>query len=251
MFTYLDFILFFDEGRDRSADFLRFLPDFLGDKIRIGEVSGSSADFSLLNLESLRNYSSVSYRDGVISWGVSKGSGLSFVSFKPDLASFEADLNYMLFIRLFFASCKRLGACYGFADQAEKDRRPLTDRGEFCSDPFLFCLEPPFLENMDGLPALKGFLNSDDTKSRLSEIRKVMGVEELLKLMRKYSFSVVVGEAGVGVHKIDPHASLPKKGPPAVFPRFFVRRELRRRGVDLGRGWAEKYAEYYQIGGKI
>lgn len=245
----LDFHLCFDNGRDMEADFLELLAKNFAGKIDIGDRSKYGLKIGLLDVENEKEGGERRGYTFTVRSGVDKKTGFSVLVLDAytNFPCIPGNLTYELFVDIFFESCRRLGPVYGFAYESEygvgvEYKRPLMDVMEFYSDPYLFCVEPPFLKGRFDLRVLNRFFDSAGTRSKLSEIRKVMGRGELIALVKEHAARVFVSRAGVGVYKDTPGAVYPMGGPPVVYPRFFVRRELRRRGVRLPWGWSEEYA---------
>ena len=158
-------------------------------------------------------------------------SGLHFSTDVMDLES-EEDLN--LFFNIFFTSCKELKPVFGGASEAEFDPGVYMYEAEYYRNPYFFCAEQPVFRSSGFNPKfLINFLHDKGLAAKLAEIETKMNRSELVEILGRHSKRVVVGDdGGIGVLK---------DYPLQIYPRFFVRREARRKGIALESGIAEKY----------
>lgn len=113
---------------------------------------------------------------------------------------------------------------------------------EYYKDPYFFCIEPPYendqiIEDMD-----TSFLEDSDTLNLLTKCRSVMTEEELISITQSKSSGFLKLPNGLAVMR-KPGSSLVGALKSFVYPRYFIRKELRKIGVDIPEGLAEKYAK--------
>ncbi|MBI3051263.1 hypothetical protein HYY74_02290 [Candidatus Woesearchaeota archaeon] len=249
----LHFSMVFDKTADRFDDFMEFLNRRFGNDLTIGKRHrrakynsraarvGLSVDTEKMSGEKVGAPFSIGF-------GVLRNPGISVLGLSAEIGIPETFDNpvYKMFVDLFFEACRKFSPRYGSGYERGWGISPLTDTMEFYSDPYLFCVEPPSNNGKFGWRNLNRFFDSASTKSKLLEIRKVLGRRELVSLLREHAGRVDVSRAGVGVYKDDVAAGqsilLPE-----VCPRFFVRREVKRRGVSLDWGWTEEFAVLFSV----
>ena len=94
---------------------------------------------------------------------------------------------------------------------------------EYFSTPYYFCFE---------LLADRGFLT--ELSGELAKIKKVLPELELLELIKKSTSDYLELSGGIGIFRGINEEHI---------PRYFIRKELRKRGITLPEGDAEKYAK--------
>ncbi len=164
-----------------------------------------------------------------------KGKYCELITFSNDTMGADYVPNVKFFIDLFFSTCKSLKPAFACAIEGglEPQERPCFDYAEYYNNPYFFCVEPSLGPSYSDYDV--SFLNDKTVLAKLAEIKKVMSRSELLSLIQKHSKELTVNNgAGVGVLK--------DIGSDPVHPRYFIRKELRKRGVKLEDGYAEKYA---------
>ncbi len=237
-----DFMLFFEEDYSGKLDgFLNVLRKMLGDKVDIGKATKYGAEVFIKSyFYGVKEYG---YMPFILSVGSDEARKTSWLVFSTDVMDDDPESpNQKLFYDIFFASCKELKPVFGTAEPTEQntDRentRPCTDQAEYYKNPYLFCIEPPLFGSGDFNPAQfsHDFFHRTDIVAKLAEIEKVMSRSELVAILKKHSEQMVESDdGGIGVFK---------KSWQAVYPRYFVRKEIRKRGLELEEGLAEKYAE--------
>jgi hypothetical protein len=115
---------------------------------------------------------------------------------------------------------------------------------EYYADPYYFCLEPEESIKEENKTIWYPFLKEENRKideKKLNEIKKVLPKNRLLEIIEKHSDKTVRVRENIIVFrkKIE---DLPI-GWRYVYPRYFVREEVRKLGVELPVGLAEIY--YY------
>ncbi len=98
---------------------------------------------------------------------------------------------------------------------------------EYYSDPYYFCFE---------LKARYLFL--DELKDEINKIKKVLPKKELTELIKKNARKPILIGKGIGILKTKYGAY-----EEPVYPRYFIRKELRKRGMQIEEGKAEEYAK--------
>lgn len=106
---------------------------------------------------------------------------------------------------------------------------------EYYAEPYFFCLEPT-KEDEDRRHE-NGFLFDGKNRQKIEEIKKVMPREELLKLLEKHSKKLILGKCGAGIIK--------EVGYDAFYPRYFVRKAVRGKNINLPEGFTELL--YYDL----
>ncbi len=106
---------------------------------------------------------------------------------------------------------------------------------EYYSEPYFFCLEPVVERGDKGDDV--GFLFDEKTHQKIEEIKKVMPRDELLALLEKHSKKLVLGKCGAGIIK--------EVGYDAYYPRYFVRKAVREKNINLPEGFTELL--YYDL----
>lgn len=111
---------------------------------------------------------------------------------------------------------------------------------EYFRDSFMFCANPW----LKGMPLSRRFEFMTDS-SFLNEValaKKTISKQDLVKIIRKHCKKTVAGKLGIGIYKgkYDDHEC-------SVVPRFFIREELRRRGVNLKEGFVEAYVKKFGL----
>ena len=110
---------------------------------------------------------------------------------------------------------------------AETRRDDLSAMFEYHRDPYVFCIDFEFIGNID----IDEVLRSESLK----EIKQILPREELLELIEKHSDGIIKGREGIGVIR----NNLDFEFVAYMYPRYFIRKELRRRGVKLKPGRTE------------
>jgi hypothetical protein len=169
------------------------------------------------------------------------------LSFTTDFSIAASKENSEILYNIFLEVAAKLDPVFGSDINATDLTGPCEFPVEYYENPYFFCVEPKLrkisIEERDrlrvGSTLLHDFLHNKDLESKLEEIKRVMGREELVALLKKYCRKVVLGEHGVGILKnmTEGHREF------YVYPRYFIRKELRKRGVHLDEGLAEKYAK--------
>ncbi|MBI3036911.1 hypothetical protein HYY73_04135 [Candidatus Woesearchaeota archaeon] len=154
------------------------------------------------------------------------------------VATLSEEEQFARFFDFCFDVCRKIDPLYGLADNGITvyDYGPAWSAVEHYRNPYFFCLEPPKAEY--GYDPADDFIHNETMLSKISEIRRVLSLDELLTLLRTHCKKVAVGDkGGVTVWKDE-------KGDTesAVGLRYFLAQEVRRRGIHLEEGSAEKYA---------
>ncbi|MFH1664122.1 MAG: hypothetical protein ABH986_04930 [archaeon] len=117
-------------------------------------------------------------------------------------------------------------------------REGLTDSEyEYHSDPYYFCLEA--VDYTDEKYKAEENLFLKEKNKKIEEIKKVLPKEELFELIKKYSDKTI--EQNNNLIVIRDGSKYPYKIANDVYPRYFIRKELRKRGIKLKEGEAEKW----------
>jgi len=117
-------------------------------------------------------------------------------------------------------------------------RECLTDSEyEYHSDHYYFCLEAIDYTNEKYKAEEDLFLKEKNKK--LEEIKKVLPKEELFELIKKYSDKTI--EQNKNIIVIRDGSKYPYKIANNVYPRYFIRKELRKKGIKLKEGEAENW----------
>ena len=89
------------------------------------------------------------------------------------------------------------------------------------------------------------FVDEETDKISEKELASSITPEELKKLVKKYKgpYKVLEGK-GIGLLKLETNSDVhPLEKVRYVYPRYFIRKELRKRGLKFKDGLAEKYAK--------
>lgn len=111
-------------------------------------------------------------------------------------------------------------------------------------NPYFFAMEPP---GADSHQYIAEFLEDRNILQKVAEIQRVLPLEELIELLKKYCKVVVHGKNGVGILKRDYEGKDFAAYATYVYPHYFLRQLVRSRGVQLDEGLAEKYAKEFGI----
>lgn len=230
-------LLFDDDSSGKSSEFLKLLKSW-SNRIRVGSEtdSGIEVGFLIKGHEPSHHYVPFYLNSGRVP--IEKVSVLYFYSDLMD----DAHISELeLFHDVFLTACKSLKPIYGSAEATiDRPHRPVMDQAEYYRNPYLFCVEPPLFNGEFDPKVFYSFLQDRGLASKLTEVESVMSRSELVEIIRRNVEKVVVNDdGGVGVLK--------NKIPQACYPRYFIRRELRRRGVQLSEGVAERYAREFGI----
>lgn len=158
------------------------------------------------------------------------------------IAAYEP--NEYFIHELFLNICLGLNPLSGSAEEtaSRPEHRPYQDRAEYYRNPYFFGMEPSFGPDMDYGKFDLSFLNDSGIAAKLAEFERALPRGELVELLRKHSAQVVESsDGGVGVVKGWLYSA---------HPRYFVREELRARGVSIPDGVAELEARKYNIVGR-
>jgi hypothetical protein len=113
----------------------------------------------------------------------------------------------------------------------------LTDSEyEYHADPYYFCLEATDYTNKN---KPEEYLFLKEKNKKLEEIKKILTKKELFELIKKYSDRTI--EINNNLVVIRDGSRYTHKVASDIYPRYFIRKELRKRGIKLGEGEAEKY----------
>jgi hypothetical protein len=104
---------------------------------------------------------------------------------------------------------------------------------EYYRDPYFFCIEPP----EDEIPE---FLSDENIHKRLDELKEILPREELLKLIEENSDAIIRGKEGIGIIRKSYEKTDFSQYAHYICPRYFIRKELRRRGTKLKPGITEE-----------
>ena len=242
----LDFILIFNDYSGKEEEFLKLISTGTG---RVTISKDRDYPITLKSVSEPYQYTRFGLSVGPTTYFVSGGNTSRHTSglrLDVDVWSYNEE-NLELFHDIFLTACKELHPLFGTADSTEYgDTRPCMDSAEYYKDPYMFCIEPPMFGpgslgfEQSQHDVLVAFLNDKNTVSKLDEAKKVMGRSELVEIISQHVERIVENDdGGIGVLK--------DGGVPACYPRFFVRQELRRRGVQLPDGLAESYAREFGI----
>lgn len=240
MVEKIDLIVVFEDSQiaNKKGEFLQLLKRIGDDKVLIDNPMYGEVRIRIAN------YSEPLYIPfSLYAWSLNylKISGLNF---STDVMDWESNKDMNLFYNIFLTACKELKPAFGSAGDTtwnlSKPSRPCWDQAEYYGDPYLFCVEPPLFDGgFDPKKFCHEFLYNKDVISKLNEIKKVMSREELIKIIKKYSKKIIESDdGGVGILKIKIQG---------VYPRYFIRRELRKMGIYLEEGLAEKDAKLYEV----
>lgn len=108
---------------------------------------------------------------------------------------------------------------------------------EYYHDPYYFC-KSPLSPHIDGIDSQE-YLHSEDKE--LEKFKNVLSKKELLAIIEKHTYKLFTFDDSVAVLKTNSEKH--GKNENYVYPRYFIRKELRKRGVKLPKGKAEKYAK--------
>lgn len=235
-------LLFFENDRTgKKREFLELLAKKWGDRIKVGNETIHGREIEMRDTR--RSSNAPYYLPFYLSAGPFTNDKASSIYTVSGLYLYSGVMNetYVeeleLFHEIFLTACKELKPTFGTAEGTEQgERRPVTDQAEYYGNPYLFCFEPPLFNPAFDPASFLVFLHDKGLAAKLSKIERALDRSELVEIIRKHSERVVESEdGGVGVFK--------NHYPQAAYPRYFVRRELRRRGIELGEGLAEKYAK--------
>ena len=111
---------------------------------------------------------------------------------------------------------------------------------EHYRNPYLLCLEPlPDKNGYDATSLYKDFINNPTTLAKISEIKRVLPLKELIKLLNKHCNKASIGKNdGITVLK-----KVEDGNRDFVSLRFYLAKEIRKRGVALEEGTAEEWAK--------
>lgn len=165
-------------------------------------------------------------------------SGNSKIELRSN-ATLSGRQQLLEFFNFCFDVCTKIDPLYALADSGigVYDYGPAWCAVEHYRNPYFFCLEPK--KERHGYDPAVDFIADKALLNRISEIQKVMSIDELVNLLRKHCVKVAVGPSGgVTVWKAENGGTAS-----AVGLRYFLAQEVRRRGVQLAEGSAEKYAK--------
>lgn len=122
---------------------------------------------------------------------------------------------------------------------------------EYYREPYFFCLEPA-----RGEPYHHDFLKDRESLKKIEEIKKVLPRSGLVDILKQHATRVVIGKEGVGVKKPEGRHGIKAEdvglregldtiifADPIIYPRYFVRKVVRAKGVDLPQGITERCAK--------
>lgn len=146
------------------------------------------------------------------------------------------------FLKFCFDACAELDPVFAVAGGGigVYEYGPAWCGVEHYRNPYLLCLEPlKDKEGYDATSLYKVFINNPATLKKIDEIKRVLPLKELIKLLNRYCNKVSIGKKG--------SATVLKK----VFPgdrnfvslRFYLAKEIRKRGVTIEEGTAEERAK--------
>lgn len=243
-YDLLDFILIFNDYSRKEEEFLKLLSRW-SDRVTISK--DRDYPITLKSVSEPVQHTRFGLNVGPITYVVSGETTVHHTSglrFYVDTWNGNNE-NLELFHDIFLTACRELHPLLGTAELTEyRDTRPCMDNAEYYKDPYMFCVEPPMFGptgfGQSNHDAVIAFLNDGKTLSKLDEIRRVMSKSQLVEIIRQHVEKIVEGEdGGIGVLK--------GVGVQACYPRYFIRQELQRRGVQLPEGLAEKYAAEFGI----
>lgn len=231
-----DFIMIFNDDKiGKCNEFLQLLKRWEG-KVRIGKDTISGHEV-YIRTEELSKPTFILFYLSAWPLPVINTSRLVFRT-AVDIGYGQYADVVELFYDIFFTACKELKPVFGTADETIYDKRPCMDQCEYYQDPYLFCLEPPLFNyyNFDEVKYVNEFFHNGKLFSKLNEIKRVMSRDELVGIIKKYSKKMIESDdGGIGIFK--------NEYPQAAYPRYFIRRELRKRGIQVEDGLAEQYAK--------
>ena len=253
----VDFVLFLEDKEfGNEKNFTNFLMRNWSNKIKIGEKTQRGWEI-LLKINRHDEVANVPFYLEAKYYDKLKASALTFRThfiddsyYKDPIINYPHNPDNTMFYDIFFTACRELKPIYGYADETKDDERPCMDWAEYCKEPYLFCFEPPLFphilifgyndQRVDKL--FTDFIRNKDVIAKLEEIKEVMSRDELTDFIKKYSGQIKYSgkivesdDGGIGILK--------NEYPQAAYPRYFIRRELRKRGIKLEEGLAEKYAK--------
>ncbi len=248
-----DFLLLFEENRTgKKREFLELLKKRWGDKIRITKTKMSHDVEIGMKMECYTEPAFMPFYLHAGPFPVERTSKLysnSGLTFYTDLMSDSHASEQELFYEIFLTACKVLKPVFGSVQSTEwgterESTRPCTDQAEYYQNPYLFCVEPPLSDyhfsDDSYIKAFYDFLRGDELTTKLAEVENVMSRSELVEIIRQHVEKVIESDdGGIGVLK--------GTGVQACYPRYFIRQELRRRGVQLKDGLSEQYAKEFGI----
>lgn len=234
-----DFILLFDDGgSDKGSEFLKLSKKYWGDRTRIG----GKTDYGIEIGFRIKGYvPSNYYIPFYLNFGPIPVKKFSMLSFYSDVMDDAHISELELFHDIFLAACRDLKPVYGSAHPTiDRPHRPVMDQAEYYRNPYMFCVEPPLFNGGFDPQVFYNFLQDKGLVAKFAEIEGVMSRSELVTMIRRnVERTVESDDGGVGVLK--------NKVPQACYPRYFISQELRRRGIQLPEGLAEKYATEFGI----
>lgn len=175
---------------------------------------------------------------------------MAYALFQPADAHFGAKIELksngtlsdrrqlMEFFDYCFDACTRIDPLYALADGGVSvyDSGPAWCSVEHYRNPYFFCLEPEKKEY--GYDPADNFIQDKAMLDKISEVRKVLSIDELVTLLRKHCSKVGIGPDG-GVTVLKGYGETK----PAVALRYFISQELLKRGVNITEGSAAMYAK--------
>ncbi|MBI2581452.1 hypothetical protein HYV85_06660 [Candidatus Woesearchaeota archaeon] len=239
--AYTGMILFFEgNGTGKGKKFLKLLHQRWPDAIVVGNDTDQGIEIKM-KIAEFREPRYILFH--LISGPIPSLGRASVLSFEPYTMDYSYTKEIDLIHEIFLAACTELKPVYGSAHATMSElHRPLIDQAEYYQNPYLFCVEPPLFFSDFSPEAFHNFLHDGGLAAKLAEIEKVMPRDELVELIRKHVEKIVTADdGGVGILK--------NKVPQPSYPRYFIRQELRRRGVQLPDGLAESYAMKFEIKG--
>ena len=161
-------------------------------------------------------------------------SSLPYLSIR--VPEYALDESWDIFYELFKTICNKLEPLYAQFGGYDLDFPVHASFVEYYRDPYFFCVDP--VKSEDRFFHLKG----NQIQLTISKAKKLISKGELLSLIKKHSvdsFETLSG--GFGCLKIESEL---KQGMGAsfVYPRYFIRKELKKRGLKIEDGLPEKYA---------
>src|SRR3989338_2526083 len=111
----------------------------------------------------------------------------SYLILEPYVLEYEHTAEVNLYHEIFFAACLKFKPVFGSVHPAmyELDR-PVIDELEYYKNPYMFCFEPPSFYRTFDPKAFHDFLHDNSLVEKLAEIEKVMGRDELIKLIERH-----------------------------------------------------------------
>lgn len=238
-----DFLLLFEGNRTgKKKEFLELLKNW-GERITIGKETEYGVEVLMKHKEaedSALPFYLLAAPDAI--------RGISGLYFYTDSMSDSYPSEQELFYDIFLTVCKELKPIFGSAQSTEwgtdrESTRPCTDQAEYYQNPYLFCVEPPlsdyYFNDSSYINAFYDFLHSNELTTKLVEIERVVSRSELVGIIQQHVGEMIESDdGGIGVLKNNVQA---------VYPRYFIRQELRRRGIQIEEGLAEQYAKEFKV----